>query len=96
MTTTEDKIEDLRKEWIDALKDDSMFMTDVYNETADWWLAKLHQVRTSTLQEAIEAVENLVKTNDMSYMFPATEERFLNDLKIIKKQLSSLDKGETR
>ncbi len=46
--------EEIKQEWIKALKDDTMFMTDVYNETGDWIVEKLNQAYQHGVQETKE------------------------------------------
>lgn len=65
-------VESLREEWIKALKDESMFNKDVYNETADWWIEKLSthhdQLLVEMLEEVGEDIPNTVQNSTGNYV----------------------------
>lgn len=44
----------------------------------------IHQEREKAYKAGIELVENMVVRNDIAYMFPATQKRFIEDITNLK------------
>lgn len=79
--------EELREEWTRDLKDTKKFTKDVYNETFDWWLSKIEQIRKADMERVEKGIKDTIEKFINSWgdeIYPA--DRFQEKLLSIIKQ----------